>query len=162
MREGIEYCWRLAKLFYQCQPLDQKRKRHTFHEFVEVCKSRKTLTTKCVWKCSKRKREFMLAYQVFEQICNRHKCQSKQNKRESDRLTSKGIQEAWTVKLNYDLIEKSFHWSAQDCEVAFIKKLKLDEKKEGFVKHVVMKMKTSLRRCQLVNGHPKYKKIKEI
>jgi hypothetical protein len=91
----------------------------------------------------------MLAYRAFEEIRKEHKCQPNKNHQKSDRLTSKCTQEAKRVELNYDLIKKSLkttykcHQSAQDFDVAFIKKLKLDDEKEEFVKYVVMKMKTS-------------------
>jgi hypothetical protein len=137
--EGIEYLWALAKLYYRCQPLSRKRSKKKFRELVDECLSVANLTLVRSRMCSRRAREYMIAYKVFDAIYHEDQCTIEGAESESK----------WgDVNLNHELIEKSMkmyktHRNVRDIDVGFIKKLKLEKGKVEFLKEVVSKMKTS-------------------
>jgi hypothetical protein len=140
--EGIEYIWGMAKLYYRHQPLARKRSKAKFMELVSECLSAVNITLSHVRKCSRRAREYIIAYKVFAQVQRDE--QSTQQVNGTEQGT--GIDES--TQLNFDLIEKSIktyktHRNVMDFDKGFIKGLKLDVKKEVFVKEVVSKMRAS-------------------
>jgi hypothetical protein len=140
--EGIEYIWAMAKLYYRHQPLARKRSKAKFIELVHESLSGCNITLGQVRKCSRRAREYIIAYKVFDQVkCDIHSTQHKDGMRGETECNE-------SVQLNFDLIEKTIkafktHRNVADIDVSFIKGLKLDRKKEEFVKDVVSRMKAS-------------------
>jgi hypothetical protein len=140
--EGIEYIWGMAKLYYRHQPLTQKRSKAKFMELVSECLSAVNIMLSHVRKCSCHVREYIIAYKVFAQVQRDEKSTQQVNG------TKQGTGIDVSTQLNFDLIEKSIktyktHWNVMDFDKGFIKGLKLDVKKEVFVKEVVSKMRAS-------------------
>jgi hypothetical protein len=127
--EGIEYVWALAKLWYRRQPISLKRRKQQFHLLVLKATSRDdVLSLDKVRKCSRRAREYMLAYKAIESVAKEQEAAA------TDRLTHKLIEKC--VKTY-----KS-HRSAIDTDLKFVKSLENEIGKEGvsFLKVVVKKM----------------------
>jgi hypothetical protein len=142
--DGIEYVWALAKLYYRYQPLSMKRSKDQFRRLVNDSLSTKNLTLGRVRKCSKRARDYMLAYSAFESV-------SFEMSGTPQLLNGirNGTDCSGRMKLNLDLIEKTMkvfktHRNARDFDVKFIRKLGLNEENLNFVKGVVTKMKVEL------------------
>jgi hypothetical protein len=134
--DGIEYIWAMAKIYYRNQPLKRKRTKHGFRALVDDCLSTThNLTIDRVRKCSRRAREYMLAYKAFEEL-------------QTESSGDGGDDSAILSFLNFELVEKSIksyktHRNAKDFDSAFVKGLKLEDKKVFFIKEVVSKMKAS-------------------
>jgi hypothetical protein len=161
--EGIEYVWAFAKLFYRNKPLSMKQTKQTFHRLVDECLSRHNLTTAKVRKCSRRAREYMLAYKAFELVQDEYKDQvhSTSNGTTAEKRTrhnkqsgrgvakQKGTQnDPIDMTFDYNLIQKSIktyksHRNARDFDCLFIRSLQVDDVKEDFIKRIVSKMKAS-------------------
>jgi hypothetical protein len=66
--EGIKYLWAFAKLYYRYKPLSRKRSKQKFWLLVKESLSINNLNVMRAQKCSKRAREYMLAYKSIEEI----------------------------------------------------------------------------------------------
>jgi hypothetical protein len=65
--ERIEYLWGVGKGWYQLKPLELKRKKARFLQFVhDVLDPELAMTKKRVWSFSKRARAYICAYYGFE------------------------------------------------------------------------------------------------
>ena len=64
--EGIKYSWGYSKSLYRRHPLAAKKGRENFIELLDKCISRDTITTRMVWKFSRRARGYMVAYTALE------------------------------------------------------------------------------------------------
>ena len=133
--EGIEYSWGYSKSIYRRHPLAAKKGRQNFINLVDTCISRETLTKDMVRKFSKRARDYMVGYKVFEQ----------------ELLTGNKTSE----QLSHAMIEKmkkivSSHRAALDFDRSFLTKVRIEEgydlkaevksKKVGLMKTVVKKL----------------------
>jgi hypothetical protein len=147
--DGIEYVWALAKLFYRYQPISRKRSKEFFRSLVEESLSVANLTLSRVRKCSKRARDYMLAYKAFAVM------EMDGDGTVPTELGTHGIDVVRAgdntnkVVMNYSLIEKTMktfktHRNAKDFDAKFIKKLELDDKSVEFVKGAVGRMKMEL------------------
>jgi hypothetical protein len=146
--DGIEYVWALAKLFYRYQPISRKKNKEFFRLLVEESLSVGNLTLSRVRKCSKRARDYMLAYKAFAaaSVDGARTVSTKAGMRESGTVV---IEDDKKVTMNYSLIEKTMktfktHRNAKDFDAKFIKNLELDDKSVEFVKGVVERMKVEL------------------
>jgi len=141
--EGIEYAWALAKLFYRRQRLELKRSKDTFLKLVRRCTSTEdVLSVDQVRKCSRRAREYMLAYKSFEVLGNR-------NENGDANFFGEHV-----VTLNYKLIEKSIktyktHRNCLDTDTKWLRKMLKEMGQEQFniVKCVVKRM--DLLKCEI-------------
>jgi hypothetical protein len=153
--EGIEYVWALAKLYYRGKPIEQKRTKKKYRELVDECLSVVNLTKTRVRKCSRRAREYMLAYLAYDSIKKEHAERTGSRvshsadavavaANTSPPQTGKDIDRL--LYMNYKLIEKSIktfktHRNARDFDDKFIRRLKLDDNEARLVKCVVDEMK---------------------
>jgi hypothetical protein len=146
--EGIEYLWATTKLYYRNQPLSRKKSKEKFEGLVNECLSRNNLTLSHVRKCSRRVREYMRAYKMFEKAGYTGNQSAQQVGQDNHESNKSNKTRDMSVQLNYELIEKTIktyksHRNARDFDVTFIRSLKLDKTKEEFIKEVVTKMKSS-------------------
>jgi hypothetical protein len=160
--EGIEYVWAFAKLFYRNKPLRMKKTKGAFQQLVEQCLSRENLSIAKVRKCSRRAREYMLAYKAFELVQEEHRarvhqtCKGAAASRRtlqtrtglSDTRQTGSKTDPIDMTFDYNLIQKSIktyksHRNARDFDCSFIKSLQVDDVKEELIKKIVSKMKVS-------------------
>ena len=122
--EGIEYVWALAKLWYRRQPINLKRKKEQFHSLVrDATATAEVLNIMKVRKCSRRARQYMLAYKAIAAV-----------RTDSSSLTHKLIEKC--VKTY------KCHRSALDTDLKFVRELENQVGQEGvkFLLDVVSKM----------------------
>ena len=60
--EGIEYAWGAAKLYYQKQPLKDKRNKSVYEELVKRSLSNQILSLQFMRQFSRRAHRYILAY----------------------------------------------------------------------------------------------------
>jgi hypothetical protein len=130
--EGIEYAWALAKLFYRSQRYELKRKKDNFISLVRRSTSRNDiLSIGQVRKCSRRAREYMLAYRAIENVESQMKFQGAQS----------------DVSISYSMIEKIIktyktHRNCLDTDSKWLRQTTASMGTEQFniMKDVVKKM----------------------
>jgi hypothetical protein len=100
--EGVEYTWALAKLYYRNAPIHWKRRKESFRLLVNECLStNRNLQIDKIRKCSRRARDYIVAYKAIEEI---------QNKKNINKKTNHGSelkQDKKTFEVNDHLIEKA-------------------------------------------------------
>jgi hypothetical protein len=155
--EGIEYLWALAKLFYRGARIERKRNRNMFNRLVQECLcGKKNLHLARARGCSRRAREYMLAYKAIEQlqkeesdlVCHttNESCSSALSKNNCKQRRAMKTEYVPAIEMNHQLIEKTIktyksHRNAATFDVAFVQSLKgLDNEKASLVKRIVMKM----------------------
>jgi hypothetical protein len=148
--EGIEYLWAFAKLYYRYKPLSRKRTKQKFRLLVNESLSINNLNVTRARKCSKRAREYMLAYKSIEEIQHdlKEQNQTNNNKCNDSTVTTKRTAGDSLLQMNHKLIEKSIktyktHRNTRDFDIKFVASLELNDQEVAFVKAVVSKMKTS-------------------
>jgi hypothetical protein len=148
--EGIEYVWALAKLYYRGKPIERKRTKKKYRELVDECLSVVNLTKTRVRKCSRRAREYMLAYLAYDAIKKEHEDRMTRSRVSNTAADAHPTQTDTTLDtllhMNYKLIEKSIktfktHRNARDFDDTFIRRLQLDDEEVRLVKCVVDEMK---------------------
>ena len=141
--EGIEYCWALAKLFYRGQSIKEKKTKDKFLNLARLStSSNDVLNISRVRKCSKRAREYMVAYKAIHELTNEH---SHQIDSSTSIMTSPVNEEV--IPISYDIIEKSIkvyktHRSCLDTDLKWVQNLneEIGKKKTDAVRNVVLKM----------------------
>jgi hypothetical protein len=96
----VEYTWALAKLCYCNAPINRKRRKESFGELVDKCLcTERNLQLEKVRKCSRRARDYMVAYKAIEELQGQKK--TKQTTCNSVTTDNKPC-----FEVNYHLIEK--------------------------------------------------------
>jgi hypothetical protein len=141
--EGVEYTWALAKLYYRNAPIHRKRRKESFRLLVNECLCTSgNLKIDKVQKCSRRARDYIVAYKAIKVI---------QNKKNINKKTNHGSElkhDKKTFEVNYHLIEKAMklyktHQNTGDFDAKFVKNLSVKSDKLSIISDVVLSMKGS-------------------
>jgi hypothetical protein len=141
--EGVEYTWALAKLYYRNAPINRKRRKDSFRLLVNECLSRNgNLQINRIRKCSRRARDYIVAYKAIEEIQNKKNVNKETNQRSDLKHDKKSFE------VNYHLIEKAMklyktHRNAGDFDAKFVKNLNVESDKLSIISDVVLSMKGS-------------------